>query len=105
VFETTIRYLGGLLGAFALTGDARLRTVAHNIGKVLIRAFKSQDGPLPHVFIQPSTGTTDDWGWLGNCISLGEVGTLDLEFKYLSDITGDSQFREKVGPAFCELLT
>jgi hypothetical protein len=36
VFETTIRYLGGLLGAYGLTGDPRLKTAAHALGKVLL---------------------------------------------------------------------
>lgn len=44
----------------------------------------------------PGTGHTEDWGWLGNTISLGELGTLELEWRYLSDVTGDPRFADHV---------
>lgn len=38
-----------------------------------------------------------NYGWAsGGCSILSEVGTLHLEFAYLSDVTGDPTYRMKV---------
>lgn len=41
LFETTIRVLGGLLGAYHLSGDGRLVDCAHEIGTALLAGFDS----------------------------------------------------------------
>ncbi|KAH9475723.1 Endoplasmic reticulum mannosyl-oligosaccharide 1,2-alpha-mannosidase [Psilocybe cubensis] len=38
-FETTIRYLGGLLSAYALSGNEILLNLADDVGRILIKAF------------------------------------------------------------------
>lgn len=43
-FETVIRYLGGLLSAYALTNDTRLRTKADELGTKLSPAFDTKSG-------------------------------------------------------------
>ncbi|CAG8636497.1 34744_t:CDS:10 [Gigaspora margarita] len=62
VFETTIRYLGGLLSAYEFSKD--------------------------HVFLDKARPWT-----LAN---LAQVGTLQLEFMKLSQLTGDSEFFFKI---------
>lgn len=51
VFETTIRYLGGLLGAYDVSGGKypKLLTKADQLGEFLFRAFNTSNGiPVPY---------------------------------------------------------
>lgn len=43
-FETVIRYLGGLLSAYALSGEPALLTRADDLGRMLLPAFKTPHG-------------------------------------------------------------
>ncbi|CAG7659259.1 unnamed protein product, partial [Allacma fusca] len=47
---------------------------------------------IPYNKINPATGVTD----YSSTISLAALGSLHLEFVYLSEITGDPIFAEKV---------
>ena len=42
------------------------------------------------------TGEGKNYGWTPGSAILAEFGTLHMEFSYLSDITGNPVFREKV---------
>ena len=55
VFETNIRFIGGLLTCFALTGDIMFRDKAEQVAKKLLPAFQTQTG-LPHSLINIKTG-------------------------------------------------
>jgi mannosyl-oligosaccharide alpha-1,2-mannosidase len=46
-FETVIRYLGGTLSAYALSGDERLLHLADDLGTVLVPAFNGTKTGLP----------------------------------------------------------
>jgi len=47
------------------------------------------------------SGTGRNWGWAsGGCSILAEFGTLHLEFAYLSHITGNPVYLEKVKDYF-----
>jgi mannosyl-oligosaccharide alpha-1,2-mannosidase len=46
-FETIIRYLGGFLSAYELSGDKRLLRKAEEVGHVVINAFDTKFG-LPY---------------------------------------------------------
>jgi hypothetical protein len=46
-FETVIRYLGGLLSAYALSGESGLLSRADDLGSKLLPAFNSSTG-LPY---------------------------------------------------------
>lgn len=50
VFEFTIRVVGGLLSAYHLSNDERLKQKAIEAGNVVVASFKS--GAFPHVLIQ-----------------------------------------------------
>lgn len=97
VFETTIRYLGGLLAAYDLTDGkyTSLLDKARELGEMLYSAF---DTPLhmPQARwdwkktalggeIQPSTNTL-----------LAEIGSLTVEFTRLSQLTGDFRYFDVV---------
>ncbi|XP_028028990.1 mannosyl-oligosaccharide alpha-1,2-mannosidase IA-like [Bombyx mandarina] len=54
VFETTIRFVGGLLSCYALTGDTIFRDKAAEVADALLPAFETPTG-LPYALINPST--------------------------------------------------
>jgi mannosyl-oligosaccharide alpha-1,2-mannosidase len=92
LFETNIRIVGGFLTAYALTGDTLYVNQAYDVGKRLLPAFDTPSG-FPMDKINPATGATSG----GSTISMAGLGTLHLEFVYLSEVTGDPIFAEKVG--------
>ena len=53
VFETNIRYLGGFLALFALTGDALFREKAKETADKLLPAFNSPTGKVDVVVVEP----------------------------------------------------
>eukprot|EP01006_Ploeotia_vitrea_P055423 TRINITY_DN67993_c2_g1_i1.p2 TRINITY_DN67993_c2_g1~~TRINITY_DN67993_c2_g1_i1.p2 ORF type:complete len:627 (-),score=300.72 TRINITY_DN67993_c2_g1_i1:64-1944(-) len=79
LFETTIRVLGGLLGAFDLSRDEALLRRAAEVADRLMPAFTSEQHGIPAKTVNLHSGKvgTDD-------ISLAEVGSLQLEWRYLS---------------------
>lgn len=96
VFETNIRFVGGLLSAFSLTGDPLFRDRALHIARKLLPAFDTPTG-IPYALINVANGIAKNYAWAsGGSSILSEFGTLHLEFVYLSDISGDPVFKEKV---------
>ncbi|XP_053561359.1 mannosyl-oligosaccharide 1,2-alpha-mannosidase IC [Bombina bombina] len=91
LFEVNIRYIGGLLSAYYLSGKEIFREKAINLGMKLLPAFSTPTG-IPRGIIN-----LGNWGWAsaGSSI-LAEFGTLHLEFIHLSEISGKSVFMEKV---------
>eukprot|EP00842_Homolaphlyctis_polyrhiza_P001325 jgi/Hompol1/2193/HPOL_005882-RA len=88
VFETTIRVLGGLLAAFDLDGDHRILKKAILLGDKLLNVFNSQSG-IPDQLIVLASGQT-----YHGAVSLATAGTLQLEFQYLSDVSGDPKYAD-----------
>ncbi|CAL4062907.1 unnamed protein product, partial [Meganyctiphanes norvegica] len=96
VFETNIRFVGGLLSIYALTGDPVFRDRALHIGRKLLPAFDTPTG-IPYALTNVANGISKNYAWAsGGSSILSEFGTLHLEFVYLSDVSGDPIFREKV---------
>ncbi|ANZ75090.1 BA75_02400T0 [Komagataella pastoris] len=95
VFETTIRMLGGFLSAFHLTKDNLYLDKAVDLADRLIGGFESNTG-IPYASVNLKTGkgvrSHVDMG----SSSTAEVATLQLEFKYLSQLTGNSIYWRKV---------
>ncbi|KAH6888938.1 glycoside hydrolase [Coprinopsis sp. MPI-PUGE-AT-0042] len=77
-FETTIRYLGGYLSAYAFSGEKLLLTLADDIGMQLLPAFKMMSG-LPAGNVMAVTGETHPGAGV-----LTEIASCQLEFKYLA---------------------
>ena len=94
VFETTIRVLGGLASAHALTGgtDAALLAKARAVYDVLAPAFATRTG-IPEPWVAVEHGRTRPAG-LGGDTCIAECGTLQLELAYLTAATGDTRYRE-----------
>lgn len=89
VFETTIRVLGGLLSAYHLSGnDPVYLEKATDLGQRLIGAFQTNSG-IPYSSIVLSTGLPFTAHVPS---STAEVTTIQLEFKYLSHLTGNYKY-------------
>ena len=90
VFETNIRFLGGLLSAYELSGEETLLKKAVELGHMLYAAFDTPNH-LP-------VGTLDFYDAKNGRLvasprtSLATVGTLSMEFTRLSQLTGDPKF-------------
>jgi hypothetical protein len=83
-FEVCIRYLGGLLSAYALTGDDMYKAKAVELGDRLLPAFNTNTG-IPWSSLNLRSGAGSAWSWApGGCAILSELGTMSLEFEYLS---------------------
>eukprot|EP01060_Flectonema_neradi_P030231 TRINITY_DN434_c0_g1_i1.p1 TRINITY_DN434_c0_g1~~TRINITY_DN434_c0_g1_i1.p1 ORF type:complete len:511 (+),score=69.91 TRINITY_DN434_c0_g1_i1:227-1759(+) len=98
-FETTIRHLGGLLSAYTLTNDTLYLQKSIELADKLLVAFQTRTG-FPAPFI-----STLDWSPVltQSTTSLAEVGSLQLEFSYLSLLTGNTTYALRAN-RFYELL-
>ena len=91
VFETTIRSLGGLLSAFDWSGDEAFLRQAQDLGERLSKAFDNETG-IPDGQVNLALGKMS--GKSKSAI-VAEVGTLQLEFRMLSQFTGRLDYKEK----------
>ncbi|KAI4298265.1 hypothetical protein L6164_031843 [Bauhinia variegata] len=103
LFETTIRVLGGLLSAYSLSGGEKGMNLTHqgpqptvyletakNLADRLLSAFTSSPTPIPFsdvILCDSSAHPAPD-----GLSSTSEVSTLQLEFNYLSTISGDPKY-------------
>lgn len=97
VFETTIRYLGGLLSAYELSKGKypSLKDKAVELGEMLYHAFDT-----------PNRMPITRWKWeaamkgkkqeASDFMLVAEIGSLSLEFTRLSQITGDPKYYDAV---------
>ncbi|KAL6033923.1 hypothetical protein STEG23_007198, partial [Scotinomys teguina] len=94
LFEVNIRYIGGLLSAFYLTGEEVFRVKAIKLGEKLLPAFNTPTG-IPKGVVNFKSGS---WGWAtaGSSSILAEFGSLHLEFLHLTELSGNPVFAEKV---------
>ena len=97
VFETTIRYLGGFLGAYDISGGNYpvLLRKAVEVGDFLYGAFDT-----------PNRMPATRWKWkdalageaqvAGDFTLVAEIGSLTLEFTRLSQLTGDLKYYDAI---------
>ncbi|RUP50205.1 glycoside hydrolase, partial [Jimgerdemannia flammicorona] len=106
VFETIIRYLGGFISAYELSGDELMLRKAEELGKVLIPAFNTHSGlPWSHWNITAQRHNISHSGYYARppgaprghsgISNSAEISTLQLEFIRLSEHTGDPFYGEK----------
>jgi mannosidase alpha-like ER degradation enhancer 2 len=96
-FEITIRLLGGLLSSYQLTGDARLLTLAEDLGRRLLPVFDSPTG-MPYVNVNLRTGKAS-----GAESNPAEIGTLLLELGALAKLTKEDVYYDKAKKALVAL--
>ena len=88
LFETSIRVLGGLLAGYHLDGDPIFLEKAKDLGDRLLPSFASKSG-VPYSDVNLKTGHAEEAMHHG---SLSEVTSIQLEFKVLSNFTGDAKY-------------
>ncbi|CAO3650173.1 unnamed protein product [Cunninghamella blakesleeana] len=90
VFETVIRYVGGLISAYELSDDKIFIDKCVELVDRLLPAFDSPTH-IPYRFVDFKTGkaVTSD-----NLNNLAEIGTLQLELTRLSQITGNWKYHD-----------
>lgn len=72
------------------------KTKALDVGNRLLPAFNTKTG-IPKAMVNLRSGAAHNWGWAsGGASILSEFGTMQLEFEYLSKITGNPVFAEKI---------
>lgn len=96
VFELTIRALGGLLGAHSLTGRRVFVERAAELAERLLPALNTSSGlPLPYWNI--ARGGSSE---ASEPTILAEAGSLQLEFRHLTAVTGDPRFGRAADACF-----
>ncbi|KAG9295468.1 hypothetical protein G9A89_013497 [Geosiphon pyriformis] len=94
VFETTIRYIGGLIAAYELTNDNLFLDKAIELGRELIVGFDTPTGiPLQYVDFKKRRAVNSRFP--GSSSALAEIGSIQLEFRRLTELSGDPIYLEK----------
>lgn len=91
MFETNIRALGGLLAAYDLSGDDLFLTKAAELADRLAPSFNTPTG-LPRTHVNLGSGAAGGASWTGGASVLAEVGTLQVEWRYLARATGKPEY-------------
>jgi len=99
LFEYTIRYVGGLLGAYEFTRDRLLLFKAKELADKLLFAFNTTSG-VPYSIVNLKTGVGRNPTWNGKSSILSEVGSIQLEFKYLSHYLDDPIYANKADKVY-----
>ncbi|XP_053089958.1 mannosyl-oligosaccharide 1,2-alpha-mannosidase IB isoform X1 [Pangasianodon hypophthalmus] len=96
VFEVNIRFIGGLLTAYYLSGQEVFKVKAVQLAEKLLPAFNTPTG-IPWAMVNLKSGVGRNWGWAsaGSSI-LAEFGTLHMEFVHLTYLTGNPTYYQKV---------
>ncbi|XP_022224401.2 mannosyl-oligosaccharide alpha-1,2-mannosidase IA-like [Drosophila obscura] len=95
VSELNVHFVGGLLSMYAFTGDALFQSKAEDVVKKLLPAFTSMDSDIPQAMVNPKRGVAGPKSGVYESI-LSEIGSLHLEFSYITEITGVRQYRHCV---------
>lgn len=95
VFETTIRYMGGFLSAYDLSGDKRLLDKSLELADMLYAAFDTPNR-MPISRWDFNAAIRGEEQLPSNHVVLAEVGSLTLEFTRLSQITHDPKWYDAV---------
>lgn len=98
VFDAMTKVVGGLLGSYELTGDDLFKTKAQELMNLLVLAYNEQSGVFSALY-NPKTNERMDQVGMGKRAFIAELGSLQLELRYLSDVTGDAKFARMVRAA------
>lgn len=97
LFETTIRYLGGLVGAYDISGKEYkgLLAKAVELAEILISAFDSPNRmPQLYYYWRPQFASQRHRASL-NAV-LAEIGSLSMEFTRLAQLTGEDKYYDAI---------
>lgn len=108
LFETTIRMLGGLLSGYHVTRDIeqidsqvfldKAIDLADRLSLIFVSdsEFDNEKFVIPYSSINLATGFKRKNNWDAGSSSTAEFTTLQLEFKYLSFLTGNNTYWSQV---------
>ena len=97
VFETTIRYLGGLLSAYDLSYEPVLLEKAVQLGEMLYRAFDTTNNTPQNFLDIEGTKETDRTEFPAETnICFACLGSLTMEFTRLAQITSQPKYYDVV---------
>ncbi|KAL7800044.1 glycoside hydrolase family 47 protein [Trichoderma ceciliae] len=95
MFETNIRYLGGLLAAYDLSGREVLLKKAVELGHLIYAGFNTENG-MPVDFISFHAAKSGTGLLVEGSVVSASPGTLSLELAHLSQVTGDPKYYSAV---------
>ncbi|KAF2626455.1 glycoside hydrolase family 47 protein [Macroventuria anomochaeta] len=97
VFETTIRYLGGMLSAYDLSQEPVLLEKAIQLGEMLYRAFDTENHtPTGWLDIEKAKDPEGVSSKPETSICFACLGSLTMEFTRLAQITQQSKYYDAV---------
>jgi mannosidase alpha-like ER degradation enhancer 2 len=99
-FEFTIRFIGGLLSSYQLTGDSKLLSLAKDLADRGITTFKKSPTGMPYGDINLKTGAVGRPD-----TNPAEVGTMLMEYGTLSHLTGDTSYYNTAKRALLKLYS
>ncbi|RFU72913.1 glycosyl hydrolase family 47 [Trichoderma arundinaceum] len=95
IFETNIRYLGGLLAAYDLSGRELLLKKAVELGDLIYAGFNTENG-MPVDFISFNSAKSGGGLQVESSVVSASPGTLSLELTHLSQVTGNPKYYSAV---------
>ncbi|KAJ6051262.1 hypothetical protein N7499_010625 [Penicillium canescens] len=104
LFETTIRYLGGLLGAYDISGHRYtvLLEKAEELAEILIGAFDTPNR-MPHLYYRWAPEFVARRHRASIRAGLAEIGSLSLEFTRLAQLTQQDKYYDAIARITNEL--
>ncbi|MCL5028197.1 MAG: glycoside hydrolase family 47 protein [Bacteroidetes bacterium] len=99
-FEFTIRFLGGLISSYQLTGDQKLLSLAKDLANRELAAFKKSPTGMPYGDVNLKTGAVRR-----PVTNPAEIGTMLIEFGTLSKLTGDTTYYNVAKRALLKLYS
>lgn len=97
VFETTIRYLGGMLSAYDMSGQPVLLEKAIQLGEMLYRAFDTTNNtPQGFLSVQKAKNPERETFDAESNICFACLGSLTMEFTRLAQITSEPKYYDAV---------
>jgi mannosyl-oligosaccharide alpha-1,2-mannosidase len=92
VFETNIRIVGGFLSAYDLSGDPIFLKRAQEMADILLTAYDNSTGVFAGTVNLNRGGGENVYG----SVCLAEIGSMQLEMRRLSILTGNRTYDDKV---------
>ncbi|PIA17540.1 seven-hairpin glycosidase, partial [Coemansia reversa NRRL 1564] len=103
VFETNIRYIGGLISAYEQSGDRMFLKQATSLADIMLEAFDTSTG-IPWQMWDVQTGKGSSESGSSTLNNLAEIGSYQLEFFRLSQLTHDPVYHKAAQRVFDVLL-
>ncbi|KAI6845566.1 seven-hairpin glycosidase [Hortaea werneckii] len=106
LFEVTIRYLGGLIAAYDLSGQQSQHRVlldkAVELGEILYAAFDTPNR-MPMTYYRWKPAFASQPHRAGSRVVMAELGSLSMEFTRLAMLTGEPKYYDAIARITDEL--